>query len=80
MERMNDIQQMIVELRSNGWTLAAIADEVKVSRNTVDRWFRGERYPTNAAGVRVMLGRLVGRRRIPKQKRYSKKTPSAPES
>ena len=80
MGQMNDIQEMIAELRSNGWTLAAIADEVKVARNTVDRWHRGERYPTNAAGVRVMLRGLIGRRRIPKQKRYAKKTPSAPEN
>ena len=80
MDRMNDIQEMIAELRSNGWTLAAVADEVAVSRNTVDRWFRGERYPTNAAGVRVMLRRLSARKRIPKRKRYSKETPSAPEN
>ena len=78
MKEMNDIQEMIGELRSKGWTLAAIADEVAVSRNTVDRWYRGERYPTNAAGVRVMLRRLSARRRIPKRKRYSKDTTSPP--
>ena len=76
MEEMNDIQEMIAELRSNGWTLAAVADEVAVSRNTVDRWYRGERYPTNAAGVRVMLRRLSARRRVPKQRRYG---PDAPQ-
>ncbi len=76
MAEMNDIQEMIAELRSNGWTLAAVADEVAVSRNTVDRWYRGERYPTNAAGVRVMLRRLSARRRIPKRRRYG---PDAPQ-
>ncbi len=35
LERMYAIQKMTSELLSNGWTLAATADEVKVTRNTV---------------------------------------------
>ena len=73
---MNDVQVMLGELQEKGWTLAAIADELGVAANTVVRWHSGDRYPANSTGVKVILGQLKLRRRIPKRKRY-KKTPSA---
>ena len=72
---MNDVQRVLGELKGKGWTLAAIADELSVAANTVVRWNSGDRYPANSSGVKVILGQLKLRRRIPKRKRYTKKSP-----
>jgi len=63
------------ELQEKGWTLAAIADELGVAANTVVRWHSGDRYPANSAGVKVILGQLLLRRRVPKRKRYTQRPP-----
>ena len=68
---MNDIQTGLVQLRSAGWTLAALADEVGVTRRTLDRWYLGELYPKAARSVLLMLKHLARRKRIPKQRRYA---------
>ena len=70
---MNDIQERIGSLRDKGWTLAAIADEMSVPANTVDRWWLGERYPANATCVNAVLGQLMRRRQIPKRRRVAKR-------
>ena len=67
---MNDVQIVIAELRKKGWTLAAIADEIGVSRNAVDTWRSGSRYPANSVVVLRELARLQGRKRIPKRRHY----------
>ena len=75
---MSEVQELITQLRAKGWTVAAIADELQVDYDTVARWQKGTRSPSNAAAVRVVLAQLLRRRRIPKQRRY-KKSPSARE-
>ena len=70
-EPINDVQQTFVALRDRGWTLAAIADEVGVSRRTVYRWLSGESYPQRAKAVMVALDHLMKGRGIPKR-RYVK--------
>ena len=55
-----------------GWTLAALADELGVSAQTVMRWKAGTMYPVNATPVMAALESLARRRRIPKRKRYTK--------
>jgi hypothetical protein len=72
---MNDIQELLAELQGKGWTIAAIADELDVHRETVSRWRSGHSYPDLAAPVKVTLRRLLQRRRIPKRKRYNKTHP-----
>lgn len=67
---MNDVQAKIGELESKGWTLAAIADELELTPNAVEKWKAGDRYPSNARATLVMLGLLIKQRRIPKRKRY----------
>jgi transcriptional regulator with XRE-family HTH domain len=67
---MNEVQQLLGQLKANGWTLAAIADEVGVHYNTVQKWSAGDRTPTNARAVLRELERLTRRKRIPKRKRY----------
>ncbi len=78
-ERMNDIQEVLAQLRDKGWTWAAIARELGVHRETVSRWWAGTFYPDHPRVFVVVLEGLLRRRRIPKQKVY-KKTPSAPEN
>ena len=73
---MNEVQELIAQLRSKGWTLAAVADELGVAANTLGRWQAGSRHPSNPVPVVELLRRLLGRRRVPKQKRYG---PDAPQ-
>lgn len=67
---MNDIQAKLAELEEKGWTLAAIADELEISHNAVEKWKVGDRYPRNAKAVLIVLDQLSKRKRIPKKKRY----------
>lgn len=70
---MNDeIQSRISQLVEKGWTLAAIADELGVTSDTVELWRAGKRNPTNAKAVLLMLDKVLKKKRIPKQKRYAK--------
>ena len=66
---MNDVQIKLLELKVRGWTMRAIADELAVSHMTVYRWQKGIRKAENSRSVLYMLGTLVKKKRIPKQKR-----------
>ena len=69
---MNDVQQRLAELKGNGWTLAAIADEVGVTWRTMKRWEVGDTYPDTPKPVLTALDVLLKRKRIPKKRRYQK--------
>ena len=69
---MSEIQSKIAELQKRGWTIAALADELGVSRDAVDKWMTGDRHPTNAKGIIAMLNQIAKRKRIPKKRRYAK--------
>ena len=72
MKEMNsEIQTKIAQLVERGWTLAAIADELGVTSDTVENWRAGRRNPTNAKAVLMMLDRVLERKRIPKKRRYA---------
>lgn len=68
----SEIQLKIAELIDKGWTLAAIADELGITSDTVELWRAGKRNPTNAKAVLLMLDKVLKKKRIPKQKRYAK--------
>lgn len=68
----SEIQSRIAQLVEKGWTLAAIADELGVTSDTVELWRAGKRNPTNAKAVLLMLNKVLGKKRIPKKKRYTK--------
>ena len=68
---MNEAQTKLAELQANGWTLAAIADEIGVTVNAVEKWKAGARNPANIKGVLMLLDQLAQRKRIPKQRRYA---------
>jgi transcriptional regulator with XRE-family HTH domain len=69
---MNNIQAKLAELEDKSWTLAAISDELDVSYNTVQKWKSGDRYPPIAKLIIEKLDALLERKRIPKQRRYTK--------
>lgn len=68
----SEIQLKIAELLEKGWTLAAIADELGVTSDTMENWRAGKRNPTNAKGILLMLDKVLNKKRIPKKKRYEK--------
>ena len=67
---MNDVQEKLGELETKGWTIAAVATEIGVHRETVSRWKAGATYPINVMPVILALDGLARRRRVPKRKRY----------
>jgi transcriptional regulator with XRE-family HTH domain len=69
---MNEVQDRIAQLQDKGWTLAAIADELEVTPNAVEKWKAGDRYPRLEKPVLEALDRLLERKRIPKKRRYKK--------
>ena len=72
MAAMNDIQELLTELKARKWTDAAISDELGVHLVTVQTWRSGKFYPSNAKPVALALRELLRRKRIPKQKRGSR--------
>jgi len=69
---LNDIQSRIAQLQNKGWTLAALADELDVTTNAIEKWKSGDRNPNNTKAVLMLLDQLVRRKRIPKKRRYQK--------
>ena len=70
---MNEVQTKIAELQHKGWTLAALADELGVTTNAVEKWKAGDRQPSNAKAILAMLEQITKRKRIPKKRRYAKR-------
>lgn len=70
---MNDIQAEIAELEAKKWTLAALADELGITPNAVEKWKAGDRYPTNAKAVLVLMNEINKTKQPPKQRRYGKR-------
>lgn len=65
---MNDVQTKIAALQAKGWTLTAIADEVELTVNAVEKWKVGTHSPNKA--TLAFLDILLTRKRIPKKRRY----------
>ena len=68
---MNEVQTCLASLREKGWTWAAIADELGVTKNAVEKWVAGDRTPTNRKLILEYLDRLLLRQRVPKKRRYN---------
>ena len=67
---MNAIQEAITSLQDKGWTLAAIARELDVTPNAVEKWKAGHREPQNAKLVLGALSSLAFRKHVPKRRVY----------
>ena len=65
---MNAVRVRIAELEGKGWTLAAIARELGVSYNAVQKWKAGERQPSNYYVVMERLEGMCRRNRAPKKR------------
>ena len=52
---MNEIQTRIASLQEKGWTLAALADELGVTVNAVEKQKGGDRYPSNGKAILMLL-------------------------
>ncbi len=76
----SEIQLRIAKLTEKGWTLAAIADELGVTSDTVELWKAGKRNPTNAKAVLMMLDKVAEKKRVPKQRRYAKGSRATPKT
>jgi len=72
LREMNEVQSRIAELEKKGWTLAAIARELKVSHSVVEKWKAGDRHARLEKLVLDALAQLLIRKRIPKKRRYHK--------
>lgn len=66
---MNAVQERSADLDEKGWSLAAIADEMGLAYNAVQKWKAGDRQPSNAQSVYRDLDSLLKRKRIPKRRR-----------
>lgn len=66
---MNNVQAKLGELKEQGWSLAALADELGMHWNTVNRWDKGTRYPDNLRPVLMALDTLM-KRKPPPRRRY----------
>ena len=63
---MNEIQQLLADLKEKGWSLVAIADEIGEMWLTVYRWQQGKAYPGPGQGVPSRLDELLSREVISK--------------
>lgn len=70
-DAMNEIQSKIAELESRGWSLAALADELGVTVNTVEKWKAGNTSPANSKAIIVLLDEIAKKKVIPKKRRYT---------
>ena len=66
---MSEVQEKLAILQQKGWTLAAIASEVGMTAQTVEKWKAGNRSPANPKLVSDCLDGLMQRKRIPKRRR-----------
>lgn len=71
-QNQKPIQIKLAILQEKGWTLAALADELEQTVNTLEKWKAGDRNPANEKAVLAMLQKLETRKRIPKRRRYTK--------
>jgi transcriptional regulator with XRE-family HTH domain len=56
---MNNIQNIINALQEKGWTLVALARELGVTTNAVEKWKAGDRSPANLKVVYARLEELL---------------------
>jgi hypothetical protein len=66
---MNDVQQLLEQLREKGWTLLTVADDLLVSYSAVRKWSAGMRYPANSPTVKAALRTLLTKERASNPKK-----------
>ncbi len=69
---MSEVQELLSALKAKGWTYAAIADEIGVTSDAVEKWKGGLRQPSNRKITSIALTALLEKKHVPKQRRYRK--------
>jgi hypothetical protein len=72
---MNEVQSLLSDLVKQGWTVAAIADTLGVSWETVKYWQQGKHPPRSPRAIVMALSMLKSQEPPPKR-RYG---PDAPQ-
>lgn len=67
---MNEVQNRIAELENRGWSLAALADELGVTVNAVEKWKAGDSSPSNGKAILALFDVIAKKTDIPKKRRY----------
>ena len=67
--QMDDVQTLLADLKAKGWTNAAIADEIGVTVNAVEKWQAGDR---NISRSHLILLNQLIKKKPPKKRRYPK--------
>ncbi|MBC8280137.1 MAG: helix-turn-helix transcriptional regulator [Chloroflexi bacterium] len=65
MPESSELRSLLAQLREKGWTWSAVAEEMHVHRNAIDRWARGERVPQQEFLVVRFLRELAERKTVP---------------
>jgi len=68
---MNEIQTKIAELENKGWSLTALAEELGVTVNAVEKWKAGNSSPANSKATLALLDEISKKKLIPKKRRYT---------
>jgi len=66
--QMTEVQPVLATLRANGWTNTAIADEIAVTVNAVEKWQSGDR---NISPSHLILLNQLTKKKPPKKRRYA---------
>jgi transcriptional regulator with XRE-family HTH domain len=69
---MHFIQVKLMGLQQRGWSLAALADELRMTVNTIEKWKAGSSKPRYRTKIYNLLDQIEKRKRIPKKRRYAK--------
>ncbi len=76
MHNMSEVQDALTKLQEGGWSLTAIAGELNVTVNAVEKWKAGQRNPSNPTLTLQALGNLAKRKRVPKRRRHHREKPN----
>ena len=67
----NATQVRLASLKEKGWSWAAIADELGLTVNAVEKWVSGHHKPAKENETLRLLDQLIAKKRIPKRRRYT---------
>jgi uncharacterized protein YjcR len=66
--QMSDVKSILANLKAKGWTNVAIADEIGVKVNSVEKWQSGDR---NITASHLKLLNQLTTKKPPKKRRYA---------
>lgn len=65
---MNEVHNLLADLKAKGWTNTSIADEIGVTVNAVEKWQAGDR---NITVSHLKLLNQLTKKKPPKKRRYA---------